>query len=46
MGKQIDLTQKDIEDLTEEEIVKLEEVGIVERDKQGKPRLKNEIRTK
>lgn len=46
MGKQIDLTQKDIEDLTEEEVEKLEEVGIVERDKKGKPKLKNEIRTK
>ena len=46
MGKQIDLTRKSLDGLTEEEIEKLEEVGIIERDKKGKPKPKNEIRTK
>lgn len=46
MGKQIDLDQQSIDELTDEEIETLVEVGLVEKDKQDKPKLKNEIRTK
>ena len=46
MGKKIDLDQKSLDELTDKEIEMLEEVGFVERDKQGKPKRKYEIRTK
>jgi hypothetical protein len=46
MGKQIELDQKSLDELTEEEIEILEEVGLVEKDDKGKPKRKNETRTK
>lgn len=46
MGKKIDLDQKSLDELTDEEIEMLVEVGLVEKDAQGKPKRKNEIRTK
>lgn len=46
MGKQIDLTSDDLEELTEEELKVLEHAGLIEKDKDDKPVLKNEVRTK
>lgn len=46
MGKQIELDQKTLDELTDEEIETLIEVGLVEKDEKGKPKRKNEIRTK
>ena len=48
VGKLIDLTQDDLNELTDEELEVLEKQGVIEprRTKEEKPRLKNEIRTK
>ena len=46
MGKQIDLTSEDLDDLTDEELQVLEDAGFIEKDSDDKPRLKNEVRTK
>ena len=48
MGKVIDLTQDDLETLTDEELDVLEKQGIIEprRNKDEKPRVKKEVITK
>ena len=46
MGKKIDLDQKSLDELTDEEIETLIEVGLVEKSKEGKLKVKKEIRTK
>ena len=47
MGHVIDLTEDDLEELTDEELEVLEAQGLIEkRQKDEKPKAKNEIRTK
>jgi len=47
MGNVIDLTKDELEELTDEELEILEAQGLIEkREKDKKPRVKNEIRTK
>lgn len=45
MGKQIQLDEKDLKDLTEEELQELEDKGFIKR-KDGKVEIVREIRTK
>lgn len=48
MGRVIDLTEDDLEELTDEELEILEAQGLIEKreNKEDKPKVKNEIRTK
>ena len=48
MGRLIDLTADDLEELTEDELEVLEAQGLIEprKTKEDKPKVKNEVRTK
>lgn len=48
MGKIIDLTNKELEELTDEELEVLENQGLIEKrkSKDEKPKIKTEVRTK